>query len=133
MNTVLTAEAFRFEQDELVPASGPWDFTPAVEQRREWSFARSLLQHAGLAATLAISPMTFGADPWFADRRRQAALTLGATFDAIAGRPISILEFRKALDVAHRIGATVMNTHFDKPPKFFADHLMTNRELGPAR
>jgi hypothetical protein len=103
MNSVLTAEAFRFEQDELVPASGPWDFTPAVEQRREWSFARSLFQHAGLAAMLAVSPMTFGADPWFADRRRQAALTLGATFDAIAGRPISILEARQiALQILAR-------------------------------
>jgi hypothetical protein len=91
----LTAEDFRFEQDEAIPASGHWAFTPALEQRREWSLARSLLHHAGLAAMLAVSPMTFGADPWFVDRRRQATLTLEATFEAIAGRPISILEARQ--------------------------------------
>ena len=103
MNSVLTAREFGYEQDELVPASGYWEFTPALEPRRDWSLARSLLHHAGLAAMLAISPMTFGADPWFADRRRQAALTLGATFDAIAGRPISILEARQiALQILAR-------------------------------
>lgn len=103
MNSVLTTEAFRYEQDELVPASGHWDFTPAVEQRREWSLARSFLHHAGLAAMLAVSPITFAPDPWFADRRRQAALTLGATFEAIAGRPISILDARQiALQILAR-------------------------------
>ncbi len=103
MSNVLTAEEFRYEQDELIPASGHWDFAPALEQRREWSLARSLLHHAGLAAMLAVSPMTFGADPWFNDRRRQAAQSLEATFEAIAGRPISILEARQiALEILSR-------------------------------
>jgi len=46
-------------------------------------------------------------------------LPLASPFASI--RQSCLSEFRKALDVAHRIGATVMNTHFDKPPKFFTD------------
>ena len=103
MNSALTAKAFQYEQDEWVPASGHWDFTPALERRREWPLARRLLHHAGLAAMLAVSPMTFGVDPWFPDRRRQASLTLEATFEAIAGRPISLLEARRiALQILAR-------------------------------
>jgi len=30
-------------------------------------------------------------------------------------------ELRQALQAAHRLGAKVMNTHFDRPPKFFTD------------
>jgi len=103
VHNVLTAEGFQYEQDALIPASGHWDFTPVHHQRREWSIARNVLHHAGLAAILAVSPMTFGADPWFTDRRRQAALTLEDTFEAIAGRPISILEARQiALQILSR-------------------------------
>jgi sugar phosphate isomerase/epimerase len=43
-------------------------------------------------------------------------------------------EFRKALKAAHGIGATVVNTHFDKPPKFFTDRQVVGwhtEVLGP--
>jgi sugar phosphate isomerase/epimerase len=46
-------------------------------------------------------------------------LPLASPFASI--RQACLGEFRKALKAAHQIGATVMNTHFDKPPKFFTD------------
>lgn len=46
-------------------------------------------------------------------------LPLASPFASI--RQTCLEEFRRALEVAHRIGATVMNVHFDKPPKFFRD------------
>lgn len=46
-------------------------------------------------------------------------LPLASPFVGI--RQACLSEFRRALKAAHRIGATVMNTHFDKPPKFFSD------------
>ena len=46
-------------------------------------------------------------------------LPLASPFASI--RQACLSEFTKALTAAHRIGATVMNTHFDKPPKFFTD------------
>jgi sugar phosphate isomerase/epimerase len=59
-------------------------------------------------------------------------LPLASPFASI--RQACLGEFRKALDVAHRIGATVMNTHFDKPPKFFTDRQIVEwhgEVLGP--
>ena len=46
-------------------------------------------------------------------------LPLASPFGSI--RQACLTELRKALKAAHRIGAKVMNTHFDKPPKFFSD------------
>ena len=48
-------------------------------------------------------------------------LPLASPFASI--RQACLGEFRKALKVAHRIGAEIMNIHFNKPPKFF-----TNRQ-----
>jgi sugar phosphate isomerase/epimerase len=46
-------------------------------------------------------------------------LPLASPFASI--RQACLAEFTKALTAAHRIGAKIMNTHFDKPPKFFTD------------
>jgi sugar phosphate isomerase/epimerase len=46
-------------------------------------------------------------------------LPLASPFASI--RQACLDEFRKALNVAHRVGAKIMNTHFDKPPSFFTD------------
>jgi len=46
-------------------------------------------------------------------------LPLASPFASI--RQACLDEFRKALNAAHVIGAKIMNTHFDKPPKFFTD------------
>ena len=46
-------------------------------------------------------------------------LPLASPFRTV--RQSCLAEFRRALQVAQRIGAKVMNLHFDKPPKFFAD------------
>src|SRR3954464_2061924 len=35
-------------------------------------------------------------------------------------RDASLGEFRRALRVAHQIGATVLNTHYGRPPGFFS-------------
>ena len=59
-------------------------------------------------------------------------LPLALPFASI--RQACLNEFRKALDAAHRIGATVINTHFDKPPKFFTDRQIVQwhvEVLGP--
>src|SRR5581483_3434518 len=44
-------------------------------------------------------------------------LPLGSPFRGV--RDACLAEFRRALRAAHEIGATVMNTHYSKPPGFF--------------
>ncbi len=46
-------------------------------------------------------------------------LPLASPFASV--RRACLEEFRRALQATQRIGATVMNTHFDKPPKFFSE------------
>jgi sugar phosphate isomerase/epimerase len=46
-------------------------------------------------------------------------LPLASPFASV--RKACLEEFRLALQAAHRIGATVMNTHFGKAPKFFPE------------
>ena len=46
-------------------------------------------------------------------------LPLASPFSSV--RQVCLEEFKRALQAAHQIGATVMNTHFDKPPKFFTE------------
>ena len=46
-------------------------------------------------------------------------LPLASPFASV--RRACLEEFRRALTAAHQIGATVMNTHFHKPPKFFTE------------
>jgi sugar phosphate isomerase/epimerase len=46
-------------------------------------------------------------------------LPLASPFPSV--RQACLGEFRRALRAAHGIGAPVMNTHFDKPPKFFSE------------
>ena len=46
-------------------------------------------------------------------------LPLASPFASV--RRACLEEFRRALQTAHQIGATVMNTHFHKPPKFFSE------------
>lgn len=45
-------------------------------------------------------------------------LPLASPFASV--RQICLAEFQRALKAAHRVGAEVMNAHFDKPPKFFS-------------
>src|SRR5262249_37768389 len=45
-------------------------------------------------------------------------IPLGSPFGGI--REACLAEFRRALRAAHQIGATVMNVHYYKPPKFFS-------------
>ena len=59
-------------------------------------------------------------------------LPLASPFASI--RHTCLEEFRRALQAANRIGAKVMNTHFDKPPKFFSEQDTVNwhvEVLGP--
>jgi sugar phosphate isomerase/epimerase len=44
-------------------------------------------------------------------------LPFGSPFRGV--REACLAEFRRALQAAHQIGATVMNTHYGKPPGFF--------------
>ena len=46
-------------------------------------------------------------------------LPLASPFARI--RQACLSECKEALQTAHRLGAGIMNTHFDKPPKFFTD------------
>ena len=46
-------------------------------------------------------------------------LPLASPFASI--RQACLSEWKKALKTANRLGAKIMNTHFDKPPKFFTD------------
>jgi sugar phosphate isomerase/epimerase len=46
-------------------------------------------------------------------------LPLSSPFAGV--RQACLEEFRRALRATERIGATVMNMHFDKPPKFFSE------------
>jgi sugar phosphate isomerase/epimerase len=46
-------------------------------------------------------------------------IPLGSPFANI--REAALVEFRRALRVAHQIGATVMNLHYDKAPGFFSN------------
>src|ERR1700680_182850 len=45
-------------------------------------------------------------------------IPLGSPFSSV--RDASLVEFRRALRAAHRIGATVMNVHYGKSPGFFS-------------
>jgi len=45
-------------------------------------------------------------------------IPIGSPFASV--REASLAEFRRALKAAHRIGATVMNLHYGKPPGFFS-------------
>jgi sugar phosphate isomerase/epimerase len=59
-------------------------------------------------------------------------LPLASPFTSI--RQACLAELRKALQAAHQIGAALMNTHFDKPPKFFTDRQIVEwhtEVLGP--
>src|SRR5687768_11205049 len=44
-------------------------------------------------------------------------IPFGSPFASV--RDACLVEFRRALRAAHRIGATVMNTHYGRPPGFF--------------
>ena len=59
-------------------------------------------------------------------------LPLASPFDSV--RRACLEEFRLALQAAHGIGATVMNTHFHKPPKLFSEKQIVDwhaEVLGP--
>jgi len=61
-------------------------------------------------------------------------LPLASPFATV--RNTCLEEFSRALRVAHQIGAKVMNTHFDKPPKFFSEENTIRwhvEVLGPLR
>jgi sugar phosphate isomerase/epimerase len=45
-------------------------------------------------------------------------LPFGSPFASI--REACLGEFRRALQVGHRVGASIMNVHFSKPPRFFS-------------
>jgi sugar phosphate isomerase/epimerase len=47
---------------------------------------------------------------------------LGSPFRSV--RDACLVEFRRALDAAHRIGATVMNVHYAKPMRFFSKEML---------
>jgi sugar phosphate isomerase/epimerase len=74
------------------PAAGPERIDPAA--------VRAALERYGLGVV--------AHTPWF--------LPFGSPFAGI--RAACLEEFRRTLAAAHRIGATVMNTHYSRPPSF---------------
>lgn len=93
MNDTVTAESIEFIADHQVPASGTWEISGQGPKRNEWT-PTGFLRQIGLSAILAASPVTTGVDPWFVDRRQQLPITLNVSFDAVLGRPISVIEAR---------------------------------------
>jgi sugar phosphate isomerase/epimerase len=76
------------------PAAGPGQINPAA--------IRAALDRLGLGVVAHTA--------WF--------LPIGSPFASV--REACLGEFRRALRAAQRIGATVMNVHYGKPPSFFS-------------
>jgi hypothetical protein len=95
----LTARNITVAKNEVIPASGIWQSTPhpAVQG---WTFPPAPIRNAALALILAVSPVTCGVDPWFADRRRQAAATVGSFLQPISRRRVTVVQARSlALEI----------------------------------
>jgi len=102
-NKTLTVENVVFEEDGPIQASGAWQLSIAMTAPLGRDITKGVLRNAGVAIALAISPVSCGIDPWFVDRRRQIATSVGSLFRPIVGRPITILEARRiALEVLAR-------------------------------
>ena len=94
MTETLTAPNVRFDEDTPILASGSWQLNAVLYTPGRWPVPQGLLRDAGIAVVLAISPVTTGHDPWFAEQKEQAPTTLGTPFQPVLGRPITVLEAR---------------------------------------
>ena len=95
MNSTSSTSGIQLQIDEFVPASGTWSIAHAPGMIIAWVSAREFVKQAGLGFALAISPVTFGVDPWFVDRRRLSAVTQCAPADAPQRRRITRQDARR--------------------------------------
>jgi hypothetical protein len=103
MVRTLTANNVRFDDDPPVAASGTWQYNAPVYGPLGWFNPQGVLRNAGVALVLAISPANYGTGPWFTDRRKESAGTLGSVSRSLVRRQITILEARRiALEVLAR-------------------------------
>lgn len=99
MNSAYTVDHSHKSQIPEAPATGFWR-----ESHPQWS-ARlfdlpQIAKVAGLAISLAVSPVTAINDPWLAERRRRDAVITMSIYQEVLGRFISRVE---ALRIAREI------------------------------
>lgn len=90
MNETLSTSCARFPEVELVPASGHWEGRGYAFR----SHVRALIRDPAIAIVLAISPLSFGSDALFMNRRSYFAVTQSVTLQPIRKRRVSFLEAR---------------------------------------
>ena len=83
-----------FYRDHVSP-SGNWSFGKSSPHTHKIGRGLQTLRMSGLGFVLALSPLTSGSDPWWAEHRGRGTLSIESVFNPVAKRRISILDARR--------------------------------------
>ena len=75
MNNTLTARNVELPKETPIPASGTWQASGYHGVSILSPISQGPIRDSLVALALAISPLTFGVDPWFVNRRRDFSVT----------------------------------------------------------
>jgi hypothetical protein len=92
---ILTARNIGFPVDDMVPGSGKWRAGAFTARESRRSDSHGVLRDSAIALILAVSPLSFGVDPWLMERRRSLCTTLSVALQPGIGRRVSIVEARQ--------------------------------------
>ncbi|MCP9443511.1 MAG: hypothetical protein NNA20_13105 [Nitrospira sp.] len=105
MNSTYTVDHSYKSQILDAPSTGFWHESHA-EQPVKFPDLRHIAKVAGLALSLAVSPVTAIIDPWYGERRRRDAVVTMSIYKEVLGRFISRAEAlriaRETLEQAER-------------------------------
>ena len=104
MNDRLYSTTYSDEnQVEQSPFSGNWNYVASYQQFMKGGRGMNVLRASGLSIIIALSPIATGSDPWWNDRKNYVNHSIGAVFNPIVRRRISLLEARKlALNILYQ-------------------------------
>jgi len=80
--------------EDQVPATGDWTYGTKRAGRYSSNGSKQSLQAAGIAFVLALSPLTSVADPWFAERKREATASFAVLVYPYPRRRITLADAR---------------------------------------
>jgi len=81
--------------EHQIPATGDWTYGVKRVGRTNRDRTIQPLQAAGIAFVLALSPLTSVADPWFAERKREATASFAVLVHPYPRRRITLADARK--------------------------------------
>lgn len=88
MNSTYTVDLLYRGQTPQTPATGFWGENHERQPEKTFDLFR-MAKVAGLAVSLAVSPVTAITDPWLAERRRRDAVVTVSIYQEVLGRFIS--------------------------------------------